>query len=132
MIPIKISASIFPIIYSVCIGGGMLSCLAIAVSLHYSQVIRNHCRVYEYWPSVSSVIGDYSPEKNIWRVAIALGAGPRFITSILNYNLLKVSKFSFLLKFAFFLDILRIFAAGGWTYISSSEVTHFVIVSLIF
>ncbi len=47
--------------------------IGIAFSLHWSKVIKNHCRVWEFMPSVSAVIGDYKPEMNVWRVAIALG-----------------------------------------------------------
>jgi len=120
---IRIQASWFPLLYSFFIGAGMLICLGFAVNLHYSQVTRNHCRVWEFWPSVSAVIGDYSPEKNIWRVAIALGSGPRFVSGVLNFQMLQelLPDRSGILKIAFILDMLRIFAAGGWTYISSSE-----------
>jgi hypothetical protein len=103
----------------------MFFCLLIALYFHYSKVIKNHCKVWEFWPSISATIGDYKPEMNIWRITIALVSGPRFIISFLNYQFLSDSlienKYFILLKIGIFIDIIRIFAAGGWTYISSSE-----------
>lgn len=162
---LKINGYIFPLIYGFVIGGGMLICLVLSFKYHFREVMRNHCRVYEYWPSVSSVIGDYSPERNVWRVAIGIGkfiqfnlnnqvnliwklisyfkdyriykffnfkwnfnlfkaSGPRFVSALLNYHLLKVGlpNKGFILKLLLSMDILRVFAAGGWTFVSSSEV----------
>jgi len=70
---VKIQGGLFPLAYSLFIGIGMFMCLILSILLHYREVTRNHCRVWEFWPSVSASIGDYSPEKNIWRIAIALG-----------------------------------------------------------
>ncbi len=71
----------------------------------------------------------FPTEKNVWRCAIALGAGPRFVSSLLNYKMLRdgspESK-KLLIQITCFLDILRIVSAGGWTYISSSgKLFHF-------
>jgi hypothetical protein len=130
----KIQAKWFPLLYSIFILTGFVICFGIAFSLHWSKVIKNHCRVWEFMPSVSAVIGDYKPEMNVWRVAIALGnkilykfnilgAGPRFVSSIMNYRLLfdSIPAKKTLIKVALFIDLSRIAAAGGWTYISSSE-----------
>ncbi len=90
---------------------------------HWSKVLKNHCRVWEFFPSVSAVIGDYKPEMNVWRVAIALGSGPRFVSAVLNYKLLSdaLPSRKAIIKTAFIIDVSRIVAAGGWTFISSSE-----------
>jgi hypothetical protein len=118
----RFKGSLFPLLYSGFIGGGMSLCLALSIYLHYRSVTKNHCRVWEFWPSVSASIGDYSPEKNIWRAAIALGFGPRIISAVLNYNLFKEEDAeSKKIEIGLFMDVLRVLAAAGWTYISSSE-----------
>jgi len=101
--------------------------LILSIWLHYSKVTKNHCRVWEFFPSVSASIGDYAPERNIWRCAIALGAGPRFISSILNYQLLQeaLPEKKSLIKTALALDVTRIISAGLWTYISSTDYNEF-------
>eukprot|EP01116_Phalansterium_solitarium_P018303 TRINITY_DN4810_c0_g1_i1.p1 TRINITY_DN4810_c0_g1~~TRINITY_DN4810_c0_g1_i1.p1 ORF type:complete len:261 (-),score=99.49 TRINITY_DN4810_c0_g1_i1:287-1069(-) len=122
--PVRIPAHIFGSMFSACIGGGMLLCLLIALNSHYDGVIRTHCKNWQFWPSVSSCIGDYWPEKSIWRVAIGLGSGPRLVTVFLNYNTLKEafgSEKALRTKAVYLIDWARVLAAGGWTYISSSE-----------
>jgi len=122
-LPLRVHAALFPLLYSGFISFAMILSLLISLWLHFSQVTKNHCRVWEFWPSVSASIGDYSPEKNIWRIGLALGSGPKFIQTIVSYRLLDRAipdrKAYIVMEFA--IDILRIFAAGGWTYISSSE-----------
>jgi len=118
--------NIFPFFYTFFISSGFIICFIIAGVFHWNKVIRNHCRVWEFLPSVSAVIGDHNPEMNVWRMAIALASGPRFVCSILNYKLLLEAlsssrKSKTLIKTALLVDWLRIAAAGGWTYISSSE-----------
>jgi len=121
----KVSLRIFPLLYGFIITSGMVLCLFLSIYLHYSKVIKNHCRVWEFWPSVSSAIGDFSPEKNIWRLAIAMSSGPRFCLLFSSYMMLSgqrvLKNHPFLVKLLFIPDFLRIFAAAGWTYVSSSE-----------
>jgi hypothetical protein len=123
MATLKIEAKYFPLFYTLFITSGFVICFGLAIVMHWSQVVKNHCRVWEFLPSVSAVIGDHKPEMNVWRVAIALGSGPRFVSSLLNYKILVDSLASqkSLIKSALVVDLLRIGAAGGWTYISSSE-----------
>jgi hypothetical protein len=132
---IFINAAIFPCFYSVIAASGLLLCLFLAVLLHYSIVTWNHCRVWEFWPSVSSTLGNRAPENIIWRCAIGLASGPRIAMAFLNYSwILKDLHFPSWRKaqVMLFLDLLRVVLAGCWTFVSSSEHWMFHAWSFIF
>eukprot|EP01065_Artemidia_motanka_P018218 TRINITY_DN21549_c0_g1_i1.p1 TRINITY_DN21549_c0_g1~~TRINITY_DN21549_c0_g1_i1.p1 ORF type:complete len:985 (+),score=269.31 TRINITY_DN21549_c0_g1_i1:50-2956(+) len=121
---VVVPAHLFPLAYCVCIGSGLLVCLFLAVRLHYDTVVQTHCRNWEYWPSVSSCTGDHMPERAVWRIAIALGGGPRIIAAVLqrmhfNDHLQSTRRCD--VTTGFYFDLIRIVAAGMWTYVSSSE-----------
>jgi hypothetical protein len=78
-IELTVRARWFPILYSFFISSGFILCFALSYALHWAKVLRNHCRVWEFVPSVSAVIGDNKPQMNVWRAAIALGSGPRIV-----------------------------------------------------
>eukprot|EP00755_Sulcionema_specki_P027726 Sspe_Gene.17043::Locus_6039_Transcript_1_1_Confidence_1.000_Length_679::g.17043::m.17043 len=121
---VTLSGTMFPILYCTFIGVGLVVCLFLAVRLHYDSVVRTHCHNWEFWPSVSSCTGDHMPERAVWRIAIALGGGPRFITSFLQrqqFARLLPGGASWDVGISFVFDIVRIVAAGMWTYVSSSE-----------
>eukprot|EP01132_Coremiostelium_polycephalum_P006661 gene6661-8240_t len=101
--------------------------------------------MYEFLPSISSTIGDFSPEMNVYRYGMALTSGLRLGTIFLNhylgmedknnlmnmlshqssYNsnevLYSAKKLSTLVPLSTVFDTIRVFSAGGWIYISSSE-----------
>ena len=43
-------------------------------------------QVYNFLPSISAVIGEFSPQSYVWRVCIALHAPQRIMTSMVYYN----------------------------------------------
>eukprot|EP01062_Namystynia_karyoxenos_P042610 TRINITY_DN31191_c0_g1_i1.p1 TRINITY_DN31191_c0_g1~~TRINITY_DN31191_c0_g1_i1.p1 ORF type:complete len:998 (+),score=284.46 TRINITY_DN31191_c0_g1_i1:107-3100(+) len=121
---VVVPAHLFPIAYCVCIGSGLLCCLFLAIRLHYETVVQTHCRNWEFWPSVSSCTGDHMPERAVWRIAIALGGGPRIISAVLQrHHFLEHLPGSGACDVAagFWFDLVRIVAAGMWTYVSSGE-----------
>lgn len=120
--------SSLPIFYGVCTYSGFALCLYYAYTKHFKEVTGNHCRGPEFWPSISATIGDHSPEKNIYRYAMALGSGARILSTFINYDLFKEEqattswkRLSLFNNLAFIFDIMRIFTAGMWIYVSSSE-----------
>jgi len=63
-----------------------VACILCSMWLHFELSTRTHCRVRNYLPSISSAIGGYTPQRYIWRIAIALHIAPRVVVSILYYN----------------------------------------------
>lgn len=66
--------------------GGLALCLFIASVFHGANTNRTHCGVYNFWPSVSSAIGNNAPEKYIWRLAVGLHNTITLLDSFLMYH----------------------------------------------
>ncbi|XP_078369876.1 acyltransferase PGAP2-like [Oculina patagonica] len=54
-----------------------VSCVSIALVWHFDETTRTQCHVPNYLPSISAAVGEYMPEKFIWRIGIALHCLPR-------------------------------------------------------
>ncbi|KAN0021854.1 hypothetical protein ACTFIV_009099 [Dictyostelium citrinum] len=142
----KLSASLLPLSYGIIAMGSFITTLFLACYLHFERVTKNHCKMYEFLPSISSTIGDFSPEMNVYRYGMALTSGLRLGTIYLNHhvsteeknNLLaqsnsgrksftsssvldSVRRLGYLIPMSTVFDTIRVFSAGGWIYISSSE-----------
>ncbi len=54
-----------------------ISALVVGVSLHYHKIVQNEWYGYpdEWFPSVSSTIGDRYPERSFFMVFIAITSG---------------------------------------------------------
>uniref|UniRef100_A0A914UZ63 Post-GPI attachment to proteins factor 3 n=1 Tax=Plectus sambesii TaxID=2011161 RepID=A0A914UZ63_9BILA len=72
-----------PIKYVVYVCSGLplsalLICVTLASTIHAKGATRTHCGVDNWLPSISAAIGDYTPERYIWRLLIAMHSAPRF------------------------------------------------------
>ncbi|EGG16768.1 transmembrane protein [Cavenderia fasciculata] len=83
----KFQASLLPLAYGCITMFSFLSTLFLACYLHFKKVTENHCRQYEFLPSISSTIGDRSPEMNVFRYGMALTSGLRLGTIYLNHHI---------------------------------------------
>ena len=63
-------------------------CSAVGLYLHYEEVTSTHCKVPNFMPSISALIGT-PPECYIWQVAIALFSSPRIFDALLYHNFFK-------------------------------------------
>ncbi len=119
--------------------------LALALSLHYTKVVRNGVAgwPHEWWPSVSATIGDWYPERNFFQVGIALMSGPRIALVLLSALLVSLSSpaspspsnasphheggrrgsgsGSGRAKLLAITGVLRTLACGGWVYVTSTD-----------
>jgi hypothetical protein len=68
---------------------GLVACLFFSVYYHYEDVIKTHCRNWEWLPSISSTIGNNIPEMFIWRYSIALYSAPKIWAEIVHFALLR-------------------------------------------
>lgn len=74
------------------------SCLVYSLYYNFDGVTRTHCRVSRstYWalceqvknwiPSISAVIGDYTPQRYIWRIGIAWMSWLRMFEAVLLFK----------------------------------------------
>lgn len=53
-------------------------CVFYSVLYNFESATSSHCHVYNVLPSISSAIGNFSPQREIWQFAVALHALPRF------------------------------------------------------
>ena len=99
-----------------------LGALAVGVSLHYYKIVQNEHWGYpqEWFPSVSSTIGDRYPERSVFQIFIAICSGPRFMLVFLFYCLTNRPGSS-LPKFVAGVGVFRTLTCGGWTYITSTD-----------
>ena len=51
---------------------GLLLSLVLAAVLHHENVTSTHCRVANFWPSVSAAIGNNEPERFVWKLTVGL------------------------------------------------------------
>ncbi|KAJ7104300.1 Frag1/DRAM/Sfk1 family-domain-containing protein [Mycena belliarum] len=97
--------------------------LALGLLYHYKKIVKNAVAGYpeEWFPSVSSTVGDWYPERNLFQLLIAFTSGPR-ITLLLLVYLLHSRAWDSNFPVAIFVSgILRTVACGGWVYITSYD-----------
>lgn len=99
-----------------------LGALIVGLSLHYYKIVQNEHYGYpqEWFPSVSSTIGDRYPERSVFQIFIAITSGPRFALVFLWY-ILTARPNSTLPKFVLATGLFRTITCGGWTYITSTD-----------
>ena len=123
---VYIPASFLAVLYSALTGGGLLMALIVGVRTNFDSLTGTHCGTYEYWPSVSSTIGNVLVGRVIWRTALLFAFAPRVVSSYfmyVQYSLVSKSNGTFpaAATVMFLVDLVRMAAAVGWTLISSPE-----------
>ncbi|XP_044255346.1 post-GPI attachment to proteins factor 2-like isoform X1 [Tribolium madens] len=53
-------------------------CIIYSVIFHFETATYTHCQVFNVLPSISAAIGNFSPQRQVWQMAIVLHAVPRF------------------------------------------------------
>lgn len=99
-----------------------VSALVVGISLHYTKIVQNEWYGYpdEWFPSVSSTIGDKYPERSFFMLFIALTSGPRFALVTLWYLITRKPGRG-MPKFVLFWGVFRTLTCGGWTYVTSTD-----------
>jgi hypothetical protein len=130
-----------PVAVALFVTGGLLLCLlTVRISPpRWRGTISNEFYT-EWFPSISSVIGDFWPQKSFWRIAIGLSATPKFVTLAVNYCVFGLMckesgnmalRFRLLVDLAVLAGLLRTICAGLFTFVSSSEFLQFHIASFV-
>ncbi|KAL8953607.1 MAG: hypothetical protein Q9222_000533 [Ikaeria aurantiellina] len=99
-----------------------IGALVTGLSLHYHKIVQNEYYGYpdEWFPSVSSTIGDRYPERAVFQFFIAMTSGPRFVLVFLWY-ILTARPNNALPKIVAGVGLFRTLSCGGWTYVTSTD-----------
>ncbi|KAL7752558.1 Protein cwh43 [Sorochytrium milnesiophthora] len=115
---------LFPLAHSVVVSSAFAIALAVSCHLHYYKIVKNAYHRYpdEWFPSISAVIGDWFPERNIFHLLMALAATPRFLTIFAAWVYTRRARIGNTTS-AILLGILllRTVAAGVWIYVPSYD-----------
>lgn len=104
-------------------------CIILSMKNNWDQSTATHCNVPNYLPSISAAIGGYSPQKYIWRIAIALQLSPRLLFAYAYYHHNLAQPFHtidhiaypLLCKLTFGVVVVENLALGLLTYVSSVD-----------
>lgn len=129
-----LNGSVCALVYALCAALGLIFALIIGYRLHFNDIVQTHCKVPEFWPSISATTGDFIEGRWIWRTAILIAFPFRFSASYLLYKLYgnlvggqisahrdDESMTVSLPSLMFIFDIIRMSTAEMWTLIASSE-----------
>eukprot|EP00123_Amoebidium_parasiticum_P009657 comp19625_c1_seq1/m.23153 comp19625_c1_seq1/g.23153 ORF comp19625_c1_seq1/g.23153 comp19625_c1_seq1/m.23153 type:complete len:255 (-) comp19625_c1_seq1:129-893(-) len=100
---------------------------AISYYKDFESVNRTHCKVPNVVPSISSCIGNATPQRYIWRAGIALMLTPRFFSGLLYYSFFQVEHkaqsifYNFMNRLKLVLFYLEYLALATLTFVGSSE-----------
>lgn len=61
-------------------------CVVYSILFNFERATFTHCNVFNFLPSISAAIGSYSPQKEVWQIAIYLHFIPRFLISLVYYQ----------------------------------------------
>ncbi|XP_071526368.1 post-GPI attachment to proteins factor 2-like [Panulirus ornatus] len=128
---------------------GMFICLITSVIFHSDHINNTICKVYNFLPSISAVTG-VSPQRYLWRVAVALHISPRLLVAWVarayytalaaHVPVVRRPAYLTLVDAAFYLNLTELATLCGVTYISNKEnypvheklFTLFMLVSLVY
>lgn len=99
-------------------------CVFYSIVYNFESTTFSHCQVFNFLPSISSAIGNFSPQKEVWQAAIALHAIPRFCVAAayLQYHKEVLYPWAFFMSMvACILNITENFALIVLSFWTSSE-----------
>ena len=105
--------------------GAFIFCVIHALHSNYKATTLVFCgdgHAFNYLPSLSAAIGDFSFSKSIWIFCVTLHAPPRFLYAYMYLQYLKTiihKRYMFWVNLAFFLNVIENISLLGLSYISS-------------
>ncbi|KAK8721335.1 hypothetical protein OTU49_012822 [Cherax quadricarinatus] len=106
--------------------GAFFLCIYLSLRFNFDLSTATHCGVQNYLPSISSAIGEFVPQRYIWRAAIAVHSAPRFLIASMYYsfmqrNLPNIPFYQNAVKVNTFLNVVENIALLGLSFVSSKE-----------
>lgn len=101
-----------------------LFCIIYSVSFNFTSATYTHCHVFNVLPSISAAIGNFSPQREVWQLAILLQALPRFYVALMYLQLHQkqlYAKDAYLGNFACALNIIENLALIILSFFTSSR-----------
>ncbi|XP_047119126.1 post-GPI attachment to proteins factor 2-like [Schistocerca piceifrons] len=99
-------------------------CVIWSILFNFERSTYTHCQVKNYLPSISAAIGVFTPQRYVWRTAIAVHALPRLLVAKMYhryYQSVLYPGIHFLAAIACWLNVMENLALIGLTFISSAE-----------
>lgn len=90
-------------------------CIIWSLMFDFTLSTSTHCGVTNYLPSISAAIGNFTPQKYVWRTAIGLHSAPRYIIAVMYYWFKHRSSLLLIVH------LIEISSLVGLTFISSNE-----------
>lgn len=100
-----------------------ITCVLITLYKDFENANNTHCKVPNIFPSISASIGNYEPQRTIWRTAIYSHAPLRFFIIYLRWDYYReIISHSciFIVKLAVFLNIIENLSLIGLTHWTST------------
>lgn len=112
-----------------------LFCIIYSVMFNFTSATYTHCQVFNVLPSISAAIGNFSPQREIWQLAIVLQAIPRFYVVAMYRELHQkrlYAKHAYLGNLACVLNVVENLALIILSFFTSSRHYRKLLVSIVF
>ena len=120
--PFRVLAIYLPAFGAIAALSGLVACVAIAAILHPDSTTSTHCGVYNFFPSLSSAIGNEDPERTIWKVSVSLFNVLLILDSFVMYhNLLKHGASVLNARFLFLAKVFSLIGLYLLTFVNSTQ-----------
>lgn len=101
-------------------------CIYLSLRYNFTMSTATHCGVPNYLPSISSAIGEFVPQRYIWRAAIAVHSAPRFLLAAMYNSFMKrilsnAGDYQSMVKVTTALNVVENIALLGLSFVSSKE-----------
>ncbi|XP_034934677.1 post-GPI attachment to proteins factor 2-like [Chelonus insularis] len=100
---------------------GFLFCIIWSITYNFEAATSTHCQVYNVLPSISAAIGHFEPQKNVWKLAIALQAIIRSFIFYMYYQYYHQTIYKWaqgvinLALFTYAIENISLFTLSFWT-----------------
>ncbi|KAG7159563.1 post-GPI attachment to proteins factor 2-like isoform X2 [Homarus americanus] len=106
--------------------GAFFLCIYLSLRFNFDLSTATHCGVPNYLPSISSAIGEFVPQRYIWRAAIAVHCAPRFLVASMYYSFMNrilpnVAFYRNAVKVTTLLNVVENVALLSLSFVSSKE-----------
>ncbi|XP_068239250.1 post-GPI attachment to proteins factor 2-like isoform X2 [Palaemon carinicauda] len=101
-------------------------CIYLSLRYNFTLSTSTHCGVPNYLPSISSAIGEFVPQRYIWRAAIAVHSAPRFLLAAMYNSFMKrilpnADNYQIMVRVTTTLNVIENIALLGLSFVSSKE-----------